>query len=228
MAAQVLELLAWPFLAVYERFWAALYDVVRTLYLHSPNLKYVGGWEGKPLADICAEKSGGASAHWAKNIDECGRIIDAAVYGVSILAQYALLMLAFYYLVRWTFTPRAVPAVVLHMGNSPAAAPPAPSPALPLPAPATRVPNPARVAAGQQAAVTRLTNAKKIALYESWINTCATWAMTSPDKTLGEFFKLNPVPLLLADSSASQVSAGALTDQAEALVESAAKDAGDS
>ena len=176
--------------------------MVRSLYLFGPNLKYVGGWEGKPLPDICAEKSGGASAHWAKNPEECERIIEMAVYAVAIVVQYAVVTLAFYYLVRWTFTPRAAPNVVLNVGNSPAAAP------------APKMPNPVAVAAGVRGAAKRASNAQKIAVYETWMRTCAHWAVTTPEKSLGEFFKLNPLPVLLNAASGQTGGAGSMPVQA--------------
>jgi hypothetical protein len=58
------------------------------------------------------------------------------------------------------------------------------------------------VAAGVKGAAKRASNSEKIAVYEAWMRTCAPWAQTTPDKTLGEFFLLNPVPLLLAAGGA--------------------------
>ena len=198
LSTQVMEALGWvtfPFTYLYALYTEAVYQWVRTLYLHSPNFHYFGGWEGKTLEDICAQKTGGKSDHWLRNMDECHDIITKAVHGATVLVHSVIMATLILVFLRWILTPKAVPQVVNHF-TAPASAP-APVAVVPAPRSRANTPDPVKSAKAKSAYIIGQERKQKVIVYEHYLQMLFHMATSEPETPLGTFLRRAPLPALL-------------------------------
>jgi hypothetical protein len=214
-----MEALHWatfPFTYLYALYTEAVYQWVRTLYLHSPNFHYFGGWEGKTLEDICAQKTGGKSDHWLRNMDECHDIITKAVHGATVLVHSVIMATLILVFLRWILTPKAVPQVVNHF-TAPTPAP-TPAPIVPVRARAN-TPDPVKSAKAKSAYIVGQERKQKIVVYEHYLQMLFAMAMAEPETPLGVFLRRAPLPTLLPPVPQTQAPQALEAPQAQELLD---------
>jgi hypothetical protein len=65
------------------------------VYLYGPSFKLgfgqtFGFWNGVPVHDICAQKTGASSDHWLNNIEECQQLIKNDLHGLEVLLCFVI------------------------------------------------------------------------------------------------------------------------------------------
>jgi hypothetical protein len=193
--------------------WDYYFSIVRSMVLQSPTFTIlpgfkVGGWEGKDDTDICAALGGDSASFWEKHPAECFNKIEKHVTGYAILFWWPIWLYVLYTLynkiLHWVFTPKTTSTTL-------------PSPHKHEGPPGRKRTAEQNAAAALKGAKTKADNEEKKKYYDlmlPFIRTLMIWGQEDPNRTIGDFLRLTPLPitptLLALPSTPARGRAGSL------------------
>lgn len=76
-------------------------ELLRALYFDGPTLGGYGFWGGADRFDVCHDMTGVDSSFWARNVDECGTMLERRFHAFLIGSGAALAATALVYAVGY-------------------------------------------------------------------------------------------------------------------------------